>query len=785
MDNIIDICDELSQNFIEFAYEANSQRAFPDARDGLKPGQRACLWEMYSKGYISDKPHVKCAKIDGGVIGAWWPHGQTAVYETFGRMSMPWVNNIPEVDFHGNNGNVVIGQALAADRYTEARLAKIVEEGMFQGINKNNVPMVLNFSEDAEWPEVLPSVFQRLLVNGCQGIGLTVANTWLPMNMTEVGNVTLNYLKTGILEDNLKLIDFCSGGEIINKSELPIIHKTGKGKVILRGTAEIKDKSILITELPYQVYVEPFIDSIKDLIAKEEITLIKDIYNKTDKKRLLIEIECTSSPLTVLNQLYEKTDFQCVYNANQMALVGKTPKLLNLKDYLDIYIQHNIECITKEYEFDINKCKARQEIVEGLLKALEDIDNVINLIKKSSSSADAVKNLIKGYSLTEVQAKAIVDMKLGRLANLEQIELQKEAEELRENIKKIATILKSDDEKKNILTERLSNLVKKYGTSRKTKLLDIDFKKEKKTKEKAEIEPEKVVVILTEDGSIKRIPATTFKVQSRNTKGIKTQSDIVKATIRTNTVDSLLVFSNFGKVYRIPVNDIPVGTNTSQGQLITTLVQMGINEKPCLIYSVYKDTEKKYIVFITENGLVKKTTLEEYNNIKKKGGSNALKLREGDALAAVSLMNEEDLIVLTSGGMGIRFNINDISPSGKTSIGVKGINLKPGDKVVAALPVRDETDGVGVFSLSGLGKRIKTSDFSRQARGGKGVIVYKPTATSGEVVAGAMINDEDSVLLIGNPNSLCISGKDIPILSRQSAGNQLIKGGIISSVSKI
>lgn len=785
MDNIIDICEELSQNFIEFAYEANSQRAFPDARDGLKPGQRACLWEMYLKGYTSDKPHVKSAKIDGGVAASWWPHGTTAIYETFGRMSMPWVNNVPEVDWHGNNGNVVIGQALAADRYTEARLAKIVEEGMFQGIKKNNVPMILNFSEDAEWPEVLPSVFQRLLVNGCQGIGLTVANTWLPMNMTEVGNATLNYLKTGTLEDNLELIDFCSGGEIINKSELPIIHNTGKGKVILRGTAEIKDKSILITELPYQVYVEPFIDSIKSLIEKEEITLIKEIYNKTDKKRLLIEIECTSSPLTVLNQLYEKTDFQCVYNANQMALVGKTPKLLSLKDYLDIYIQHNIECITKEYEFDLNKCKARQEIVEGLLKALEDIDNVINLIKKSSSSADAIKNLIKTYSLSEVQAKAIVDMKLGRLANLERIELQKEAEELKENIKKINTVLNNEDEKKNILIERLSNLIKKYGTSRRTKLSDIDFKKEKKIKEKVEVEPEKVVVVLTEDGAVKRIPSATFKVQNRNTKGVKAQSDIVKATIRTNTVDSLLVFSNLGKVYRIPVADLPVGTNSSAGQLITTLVQMGINEKPCLIYSVYKDTEKKYIVFITENGLVKKTTLEEYNNIKKKGGSNAIKLRDGDALAAVSLMNEEDLIILTSGGMGIRFNIKDISPSGKTSIGVKGINLKPGDRVVAALPVRDETDGVGVFSLSGLGKRIKTSDFSRQARGGKGVIIYKPTATSGEVVAGAMIGDEDSVLLTGNPNSLCISGKDIPVLSRQSIGNQLIKGGKISSVSKI
>ena len=391
--NIIDVCDELSQNFIDFAYEANSERAFPDARDGLKPGQRACLWEMYSKGYTSKKPHVKSAKISGGTIASWWPHGDVAIYETFARMSQPWINNLPEVDWHGSNGNIVIGSAPASSRYTEARLSKVVEDGMLQGLKKNNVPMQLNFSEDAEWPTVLPAVLPRLLINGSQGIGVTIANTWIPMNFVEVSDVIKNYITTGEVDTTKPLIDFPSKGIIINSKDLHIIHETGKGKVVLRGRAEVTDKSILITELPYQVYVEPFIESVRKLIETDEIKGIKNIYNKTDKKHLLIEIEC-DNPNGILKGLYNKTDLQKSYSANQWALVGKTPQLLTLKDYIQIYVEHNLECIRREIQFDLDKAEARMHIVDGLLKALEDIDNIIKLIKTSASAAAAKDALI-------------------------------------------------------------------------------------------------------------------------------------------------------------------------------------------------------------------------------------------------------------------------------------------------------------------------------------------------------------------------------------------------------
>lgn len=466
---MIDICDELRQNAVDFAYEANSQRAFADARDGLKPGQRACIWEMYEKGYTSTKPHVKSAKVSGGVIASWWPHGDVAIYETFARMSMPWINNIPEIDWHGANGNQIIGNAPASSRYTEARLSKATEDGMLQGIKKNNVPMIKNFSEDAEWPEVLPSIFPRLLVNGCQGIGYTLANTWLPCSLNEVSAAIINYIKTGEIDNNAVKPDFPSGGIIINGKELYKINESGRGKVVLRARTEIKKDSILITELPYQVYVEPLIDDIKKLIIEDTIIGIKDIYNKSDKKKLLIEIECEKGKSAqVLKQLFATTDLQKSYNANQYALVSKTPALLNLKDYFDIYIKHNLECIKRENEFDLKKASDRIEIVDGLLKALEDIDNIISLIKKSENAAKAQENLINKYDFTANQAKAIVEMKLGRLAHLESIELNQEKEELSNKIKEINNILSNSNKQRDILIDKLAAFTKKYGSPRKT-----------------------------------------------------------------------------------------------------------------------------------------------------------------------------------------------------------------------------------------------------------------------------------------------------------------------------
>lgn len=777
----IDICKELHQNAIDFAYEANSQRAFADARDGLKPGQRACLWEMYIKGYSSNKPHVKSAKIDGGVTGSWWPHGTVAIYETFARMSQPWINNIPEVDWHGANGNQVIGSVPAADRYTEARLSKAAEDGMLQGLKKNTVPMIPNFSEDEEWPEVLPSIMPRLMVNGCQGIGYTVANTWLPHNLKELSDIIHRYVQTGEIDYANIHPDFPSGGIIINKDELSNIYTTGKGKVVLRGKTEIKGNNILITELPYQVYVEPLMEEIKELRLKDEITGIDEIYNKCDKKRLLIEIECSESPQKVLAQLYQWTSLQKSYNPNQYALVSKTPKLLNLKQYLDIYINHNLECIKREYEFDLVKAKARQEIIEGLVKALEDIDNIIALIKNSESSAKAKEALIKTYAFTENQAKAILDMKLSKLAHLEKVELNEELIQLTSDIQKYTNIISKRERLVMEFEDRLEKFVQKYGTNRKTELTQIAAST-KEEKELELVEPEKCVVVMTESGYIKRVPIASFRTQKRNGKGVKTQDDITSMVIRTNTVDSLMIFTTLGKMYRLLVNDIPVGNNTAKGVSIKGLVAMEAKEEPSVIYSIYRDTEAKYVFFTTKMGLVKKTNLEEYCKTKKSNGIIAINLKEGDELISACLVKDEPIVLLTKDGMGIKFNSMEIGATSRATSGVKGITLNPDDRVVAALPVRNTSDKLGIFISTGMGKKISLSELPIQKRAGKGLICYKG---AGHIAAGCLISDEDDVLICGDSNSLCISAKEIPDLTRQAIGNQLIKNSKIISVSKV
>ena len=700
-------------------------------------------------------------------------------------MSQPWINNIPEVEWHGNNGNVVIGSIPAADRYTETRLNKAIEEGMFTGIKKNIVPMILNFSEDEEWPEVLPAIFPRLMVNGSQGIGVTVAQTWIPHNLGELVDIIQEYINTNTINYAKLAPDFPSGGIIINKNELASIYTTGKGRVIVRGKAEIEKNSILITELPYQVYVEALIDEIKEMIDKGEITGIEDIYNKTDKKRLLVEIVCSGSPHVILNKLYASTSLQKSYNANQYALVGKTPKLLTLKDYLDLYIEHNLSCIRNESKFDLQKAQSRSEIVNGLLRALADIDNIIAIIKKSNSSADAKKTLEKDYGYTESQAKAIVDMKLGRLAHLEAIELNEELASLTEEINFHQLVLTNSIKQKEIFMERLSSFAKKYSQSRRTALTQISNPKEEKEIEF--VEPEKCVVIMTEGGSIKRIPASSFRTQRRNGKGVKTQDDITSAIIRTNTIDNLMIFSNKGKMYRLLVNDIPVGTNTSKGISIKTLVEMEPGEEPATMYSIYKDTEAKYVMFITKNGMAKKTSLEEYTKTKKKAGIIAINLKENDELASVFLVKNEDILILTENGYGIRIKSEDIGATSRVTSGVKGIDLRNDDSVSLALPIHNSKDNLAIFLNSGLGKRFPLSEIPVQKRAGKGLIMVKPQFENDYLVSAVLVEETDNILITGNSKSVCISVSDIPLYATRSAsiGNQMIKDNKIKAVSKV
>lgn len=754
---MIDIREELSKNFIDFAAEANGQRAFPDARDGLKPGQRACLWEMYVKGYTSNKPHVKSAKVDGGVAATWWPHGTTAIYDTFARMSMPWINNIPEVDFHGSNGNQVIGAAPAADRYTEARLAPASEQGFLSEMKKNPVPMIKNFSEDEEWPEVLPAIFPRLAINGSQGIGVTVAQVWLPMNLGELATAIKGYIHSGTLDVSEGLIDFPTKGIIINKDDLHIIHETGKGKVILRGKVEIKGSSILITELPYQVYVEPFIDDIKKLIKEGALTGIDDILNKSDKKRLLVEINCTENPEQVLKMLYAKTDLQKNFNANQFALVGKTPKMLTLKDYIDIYVQHNLNCIQKEYQFDLDKATKKLEVTQGLIKALVSIDDIIALIKQSDSSKDAIGKLVTKYGFTEVQAKAIVDMKLGRLAKLEAVELNKTEQGLQSDITEFNRILNSEVNQKELFLTRLDTFTKKFGFPRRTQLTQIEIPKESKSK--PEFIPEPCGIVVTTTHTIKRMAKATRPKAN----------EYFLMNQETDTNDWLSVFTAAGKMYKIQTKDIPEGTTASKGIGIAALLEMG-NDTP-VTYFLHSQFDEGTLLFVTSRGQIKCAKMEEFTSTRK-GGIIATKLREGDSVTAVMEYHGEDVEVITKKGMSIHLRGGDIPTQGKNTLGVKGMNIAEDDSVAQVLLIPNDTIGLVVIAETGQGKRVPVSELPPQGRGGKGVSITPKNDFAGAV----FITKEDSRILFVMPSGVkSESARQIPIHSRVNTGVQIIK----------
>ena len=754
---MIDIREELSKNFIDFAAEANGQRAFPDARDGLKPGQRACLWEMYVKGYTSNKPHVKSAKVDGGVAATWWPHGTTAIYDTFARMSMPWINNIPEVDFHGSNGNQVIGAAPAADRYTEARLAPASEQGFLSEMKKNPVPMIKNFSEDEEWPEVLPAIFPRLAVNGSQGIGVTVAQVWLPMNLGELTTAIKGYIHSGTLDVSEGLIDFPTKGIIINKDDLHIIHETGKGKVILRGKVEIKGNNILITELPYQVYVEPFIDDIKKLIKEGTLTGIDDILNKSDKKRLLVEISCTENPEQVLKMLYAKTDLQKNFNANQFALVGKTPRMLTLKDYIDIYVQHNLNCIQKEYQFDLDKATKKLEVTQGLIKALASIDDIIVLIKQSDSSKDAIGKLVTKYGFTEVQAKAIVDMKLGRLAKLEAVELNKTEQGLQSDITEFNRILNSEANQKELFLTRLDTFTKKFGFPRRTQLTQIEIPKESKSK--PEFIPEPCGIVITTTHTIKRM-AKAAKPKT---------NEYFLMNQETDTNDWLSVFTAAGKMYKIQTKDIPEGTTASKGIGIAALLEMG-SDTP-VAYFLHSQFGEGTLLFVTSRGQIKCAKMEEFTSTRK-GGVIATKLREGDSVTAVMEYHSEDVEVITKKGMSIHLRGNDIPTQGKNTLGVKGMNVAEDDSVAQVLLIPKDTIGLVVIAETGQGKRVPVSELPPQGRGGKGVSITPKNDFAGAV----FITKEDSRILFVMPSGVkSESARQIPLHSRVNTGVQIIK----------
>lgn len=784
------IIDEVEQSFLDYSLSVITDRAIPSAEDGLKPVQRRILWDMFDKGYRNDKKFVKCAQPVGDTMGRFHPHGDSSIYGALVWMSQKWSMRYPLIDFHGNNGSRD-GDSPAAHRYTECKLSKIGEE-ILNDIKKNAVDWQPTYTDEEEEPVYLPGIIPNLLVNGTMGIAVAMACSFAPHNLNEIMDATIALLENpeAKVKDLLKYVtgpDFPTGGLLINKDELENAYTTGKGRARVRGEYKIeseKNKDLIVfTSLPYKVSKEDLINEIDKLCEIGKIDGIISIRDESSKGevRFVIELNKGVSTGPVLAKLFKMTRLEDTYSYNQVALVNKSPKLLNLKELLEVYLNHQKDVLLRTTNFDLEKIKARIHILEGLLIALEDIDNVITLIKSSESAVAAKASLISKYNLSEIQAKAILDMKLAKLAKLEKIELEKEKNDLIKKSNELNEIIKNPIPK---LIEIFTDIKKKYGDERRTTITQI-APETKEEKEIEFIEPEKCVVVLTESGNIKRVPTSSFRTQKRNGKGVKTQDDITNMVLRTNTIDSLMIFTDKGKMYRLLVNDIPVGTNVSQGQSVKSLVNMEINENPVFIYSIYRDTDAKYVFFTTKRGTVKKTSLEEYIGTKKKSGVVAINLRENDEIASVCLVKDEPMILLTKSGMGIKFNSLDVGATSRATIGVKGINIKEDDEIIVALPVRNKKDKLAIFTSNGLGKKFNLDELPIQNKGGKGLICYKPNGATGDVVSGALVADEDNLLLCGNKSGICISATEIPSLGRNSIGNQLIKGNNLLSVSKV
>ena len=783
------IIGEVEQSFLDYSVSVITDRAIPSAEDGLKPVARRILWDMFDKGYMNNKKFVKCAQPVGDTMGRFHPPGESSIYGALVWLSQPWNMRYPLIAFHGNNGSRD-GDEAAAYRYTECKLSKMGEE-MLADIKKDTVDWQLAYTDAEEEPIYLPGRIPNLIVNGTSGIAVAMACSFAPHNLNEVMDAAIHITQNPNCEPKeiLNFIsgpDFPTGGLIINKDELPAAYLTGKGRARIRGEyvveSDKKGDSIVFTSIPYKVSKEDLVQEIDKLCEEgklENIVAIRDESNK-DGVRFVIEVAKGASTEPIISKLFKLTRLEDTYSFNQVALVDKKPRLLNMKQLLEIYIDHQKDVLLRKTKFEAQKVADRIHILEGLLKALENIDNVIALIKASESAAAAKTGLMVKYNLSEAQAKAILDMKLAKLAKLEKVEIENEKTELESELARLKAIIANPIPE---LINIFNSIKKTYGDARRSTITQMATTKEEQEIEF--VEPEKCVIIMTEGGLVKRIPATSFRTQKRNGKGVKTQDDITHAVIRTNTIDSLMIFSDKGKMYRLLVNDVPVGTNVSKGTSIKSLINMDMDEQPAVMYSIYRDTDAKYVLFVTKNGLVKKTSLDEYVKTKKKTGIAAIALKDDDELAVVSLVQDEQLILVTKNGMAIRFDSKEISPTSRTTSGVKGITLSDGDYIVSALPVRNINDKLAIFSHNGMGKKIDLTELPIQKRAGKGLMVYKPTDSTGHISAAALVEDADSVLILGDKSSICIEASEIPNLSRASIGNIIIKNNKVLSVSKV
>ena len=800
----VDLKKTMEDCYIDYAMSVIAARALPDVRDGLKPVQRRVLYSMIELNNGPDKPHRKCARIVGDTMGKYHPHGDSSIYGALVNMAQDWSTRYPLVDGHGNFGSVD-GDGAAAMRYTEARLSKISME-MLADINKNTVDFVPNFDETEKEPAVLPSRFPNLLVNGTTGIAVGMATNIPPHNLREVVKAVVKLIDNRIEEDRdttieeiLKIVkgpDFPTGAEILGTRGIEEAYRTGRGKIRVCAVTNIETMSngksrIVVTELPYMVNKARLIEKIAELVKEKRIDGITYIGDESSREgmRINIELRKDANANVILNQLYKHTQLQDTYGVIMLALVNNEPKVLNLLDMLKYYLLHQEDVVTRRTRYDLNKAEERAHILKGLLIALDHIDEVIRIIRGSRSTPEAKQKLMDRFELDDVQAQAIVDMRLRTLTGLEREKLEAEYKALMDQIDYLKGILADEKKLLGVIKEEITVIADKYGDDRRT---SIGFDEFDLSMEDL-IPEEDVVITMTNLGYIKRMTTDNFKSQNRGGKGIKgmqtINEDYIEDLMMTTTHHYIMFFTNTGKVYRLKGYEIPEASRTSRGTAIINLLSLQPGEKITAVIPIKEYEEGKYLFMATRNGLVKKTAIREYANVKK-SGLVAINLRDNDELIEVKYTNnEQDVFLITKYGMCIRFRETDVRATGRASMGVIGMNLTDQDEIVA-MQVRSQGEYLLVVSEKGLGKRTGMDEFTVQNRGGKGVKCYKITDKTGNVVGAKAVNEDNEVMLITTEGIIIrIPCGGISIVGRIASGVKLMnvdsENVSVASIAKV
>ena len=798
----VDLKKTMESSYIDYAMSVIASRALPDVRDGLKPVQRRVLYSMVELGNTPDKPHRKCARIVGDTMGKYHPHGDSSIYGALVNMAQDWSMRYTLVDGHGNFGSVD-GDGAAAMRYTEARLSKISLE-LIKDIGKNTVDFEPNFDETEKEPTVLPSRYPNLLVNGTTGIAVGMATNIPPHNLREVVNAVVRLIDNDIedkettideLIDVVKGPDFPTGGIILGTSGIKEAYRTGRGKIRVRAVTNIEPMEngknrIVVTELPYNVNKARLIEKIAELHKDKKIDGITDLRDETSREgmRIVVELRRDVNPSVVLNLLFKHTQLQDTFGVINLALVNGEPKVLNLYDLLNYYLIHQKDVVTRRTKFDLDKAEARAHIVEGLIIAQDNIDEVISIIRSSQTTQQAKTRLMERFGLTDEQSQAIVDMRLKALTGLEREKLEAEYKELMAQIAQLKAILADEKKLLGVIREEIIAIADKYGDDRKT---EIGYDEYDMSME--DLIPEtNTVITMTKVGYIKRMSTDNFKAQHRGGKGIKgmetIEDDYIVEMLMTTSHHYLMFFTNTGRVYRIKAYEIPEASRTSRGTAIINLIPLQPDEKITAMIPIKEYEDDKYLFMATRNGIVKKTPIKDYENIRKNGLA-AINLREDDKLIEVKVTdNSEDILLFTKFGQCIRFKETDVRSTGRTTMGVIVMNLAPND-VIIAMQTASMGEAVLLVSSNGLGKRTRIDEFTTQNRGGKGVKCYKITEKSGNLVGVKSVENDDELMLITTEGIIIrIQVSDVTVLGRITTGVKLInlkEGVSVASIAKV